>query len=246
MYKGKTILGLIPARGGSKGLVGKNIIDIAGKPLIAWTIECAQDSQYLDNLIVSTDDNEIARVCRMCNAQVPFLRPSLLASDTATSVDVVIHAVDWLKDNGLEYDYICLLEPTSPLREPHDIDDAIQQLIDKPDAEAIVGIALLESAHPEFNVVMNDQRFISKYETGQNIKSFRRQDLVPVYFFEGTIYISKISSLRKKLGFYHDKTMGYVVPRYKSIEIDDRYDLIMAEALLKHRLEKAGYEDDNK
>ncbi|MFH2091022.1 MAG: acylneuraminate cytidylyltransferase family protein [Pseudomonadota bacterium] len=239
MYKDKKILGLIPARGGSKGLVGKNIIDMAGKPLIAWTIECAQHSQYLDHLMVSTDDHQIAQVCRAYNAQVPFLRPSHLASDTAASVDVVIHAIDWLSDKGHHYDYICLLEPTSPLREPFDIDDAIQQLIDKPDAEAIVGIALLESGHPEFNVVMDDQHFISKYETGQTIKSLRRQDLEPVYFFEGTVYISKISSLRKKMGFYHDRTMGYVVPRYKSIEIDDRYDLIMAQALLKDRMDRA-------
>ncbi|MCD4676451.1 MAG: acylneuraminate cytidylyltransferase family protein [Desulfobacula sp.] len=243
MYSNKKILGLIPARGGSKGLLGKNIINIAGKPLIAWTIECAQKSRYLDGVIVSTDDNKIAKVCKEYKARVPFLRPPHLASDTATSIDVVIHAIDVLKDKGEEYDYVCLLEPTSPLRQPHDIDDSIQQLIDKPKADAIVGISPLESMHPEFNLVINDQKYISKYETGQSIKSLRRQDLMPVYFFEGTIYISKIFVLREKMGFYHDKTLGYVVPRYKSIEIDDRYDLIMAEALLKERLNEANHHE---
>ncbi|MCD4722139.1 MAG: acylneuraminate cytidylyltransferase family protein [Desulfobacula sp.] len=242
MYNDQRILGLITARGGSKGLPGKNIINIAGKPLIAWTIECAQKSGYLDRLIVSTDNNEIARVCREYNAQVPFLRPAHLASDTATSIDVVMHAIDTLKEKGEEYDYICLLEPTSPLREPHDIDDSIKQLINMPDAEAIVGVCPLESMHPEFNVTMDVHNFISKYETGQNIKSLRRQDLASVYFFEGTIYISKISAVREKMGFYHDKTLGYIVPRHKSIEIDDQYDILMAEAILKERLNKANHE----
>lgn len=239
MYKGKKILGLIPARGGSKGLVGKNTIDIAGKPLIAWTIECAKLSHYLDDIVVSTDDTHIANVCKEYNTRVPFVRPSHLASDTASSADVVIHAIDWLKENKEEFGYICLLEPTSPLREPHDIDTAIQQLIESPDAEAIVGVSLLESGHPEFNVKIDDQGYISRYGSDTKIRALRRQDLEPVYFFEGTIYISQISAFKEKKVFYHDKTLGYVVPRHKSIEIDDRFDLIMATALLEDRIKKA-------
>ncbi|CEO88250.1 acylneuraminate cytidylyltransferase family protein [Syntrophaceticus schinkii] len=126
MYKGKKILGLIPARGGSKGLPGKNIKPLCGKPLIAWAIEQGLASKYLDKVIVSTDDEEIAKVSRSFGAEVPFMRPGELATDAAKTIDVVVHALEFLKQRGgLEFDYLALLEPTSPLRKNGDIDKSI-------------------------------------------------------------------------------------------------------------------------
>ena len=130
MYKNKTILGIIPARGGSKGLPGKNILDIAGKPLIVWTIERAINSKYLDRVIVSTDDSEIAEISKKYGAEVPFTRPEELAEDTTPMMDVIFHALDFFKSKNMAFDYIALFEPTSPLRKINDIDNAIKQLID--------------------------------------------------------------------------------------------------------------------
>lgn len=233
MYKYKKILALIPARGGSKGLPGKNIRLLAGKPLIAWSIEQAKGSKYLDKVVVSTDYENIAKIAEQFGAEVPFIRPAELAADDSSSIDVIFHAIDFLKNTGQQFDYIALLEPTSPLRESADIDNAIENLIDKNEAKAIVGVSKLESAHPEFNVLINNENgFIKKYLDNSSIRVLRRQELPDVYFFEGTIYISDIDFLAQKRTFYHELTLPYVVPRWKSMEIDEICDLIMAEALL--------------
>ena len=129
MYKNNKILGLITARGGSKGLPRKNIRTLLGKPLIAWTIDQAIASDYLDKIVVSTDSKIIADISKDFGAEVPFLRPKMLATDTATSVDVINHTLDYLTDKNQIFDYFALLEPTSPLRETSDINLAIEQLI---------------------------------------------------------------------------------------------------------------------
>ena len=146
MYKGKNILGLIPARGGSKGLPRKNIKPLLGKPLIAWTIEQALASRYLDRVVVSTDNKEIAEISKKYGAEVPFMRPKELAEDNAKGIDVVLHAIDWLKENNKrkQYDLMMLLQPTSPLRATEDIDKAIETLFLK-EAKAIVSVC--EVAH---------------------------------------------------------------------------------------------------
>ena len=128
MYKGKNILGLIPARGGSKGLPRKNIIPLLGKPLIAWTIEQALASKYLDRVVVSTDDNEIAEISKKYGAEVPFIRPKELAEDNAKGIDVVLHAIDWLKENDKQkqYDLIMLIQPVSPLSAKEGINKAME------------------------------------------------------------------------------------------------------------------------
>jgi len=122
MYKGKKILALIPARGGSKGLPGKNIKPLLGKPLIAWTIEQAKASKYVDRVVVSTDDDEIAEVAIRYGAEVPFLRPKELARDDSPTIDAILHALDFFSDKGERFDLLALLEPTSPLRDSEDID----------------------------------------------------------------------------------------------------------------------------
>ncbi len=234
MYKNKTFLGIIPARGGSKGLPGKNIKELCGKPLIAWSIESGLKSKYLDEVIVTTDSKDIANIAKQYGASVPFLRPDVLASDTATSFDAIKHTIEFYKNEmKKEFDYIVLLEPTSPLREARDIDIAIEQLFNS-NADSIVGICKTEDQNPAFLVFKNEKDFISGYEN-HDMKVLRRQDIKDVYFFEGTIYISKTDVLLNKKTFYHENTIGYVVPKYKSLEIDDIDDFIMVEAIMKHK-----------
>ena len=229
MYKGKTILGLIPARGGSKGLPNKNIRSFLRKPLIAWTIEQALESKYLDRVVVSTDSKPVAQICVMRGAEVPFMRPEELATDEASSIDVINHAIKELKPST--FDYIMLLEPTSPLRETEDIDISINMLISTPDKKAIVSIAPLEGKHPDFHVITTADNCIWGF-----FNTTRRQDLSEVYCPDGTIYMSDIEALKKWKTFYHDLTLAYVVPRWKGTEIDELPDLIMAEALMRARL----------
>ena len=234
MYNNKTFLAIIPARGGSKGLPGKNIKELCGKPLISWSIESGFKSKYIDEVMVTTDSKEIANISKLYGANVPFLRPDYLSSDIATTFDAVKHAIDFYKNEiQKEFDYIILLEPTSPLREAIDIDNAIEILFDS-NADSIVGICKTEDQNPAFLVKKDLKGFISGYEN-INMTVLRRQDIKSVYFFEGTVYISKTNVLLEKKTFYHQKTIGYEVPKYKSLEIDDMDDFIMAEAMMKYK-----------
>jgi len=234
MFKNKTFLAIIPARGGSKGLPRKNIKELNGKPLIEWSIKTGLKSKYLDEVVVSTDDQEIADIAQQHGAKIPFLRPVYLANDTATSFDAIKHTIDFYKNTlNKEFDYIVLLEPTSPLRTIDDIDKAIEQLLES-DASSIVGICKTEDQNPAFLVNKNAQGFIQGYEN-KDMKVLRRQDIQDVYFFEGTIYISATKTLLNTKTFYHKNTIGYEVPKYKSLEIDDMDDFIMVEAMMKHK-----------
>jgi N-acylneuraminate cytidylyltransferase/CMP-N,N'-diacetyllegionaminic acid synthase len=234
MYKHKSFLAIIPARGGSKGLPGKNIKELCGKPLIAWSIESALNSKYIDEVMVTTDNQNIAEISKQYGANVPFLRPEELASDTATTFDAVKHTIEFYKNElNKEFDYIVLLEPTSPLRESYDIDNAIEILFNSK-ADSIVGISKTEDQNPAFLVLKDENGYILGYEN-KNMKVFRRQDIKDVYFFEGTIYISKTDVLLREKTFYRKNTIGYEVPKYKSLEIDDIYDFVMVEAIMKYK-----------
>jgi len=234
MYNNKTFLAIIPARGGSKGLPKKNIKELCGKPLIAWSIEAGLKSKYIDEVMVTTDYQDIAKIAKENGASVPFLRPAELSTDTATSFEAINHTIEFYRDNlKKEFDYIILLEPTSPLREDRDIDKAITLLLNS-NADSIVGISKTEDQNPAFLINKNQNNFISGYEN-KHIKVLRRQDIKDVYFFEGTIYISKTDVLLSQKTFYHNNTIGYEVPKYKSLEIDDEYDFIMVEAIMKYK-----------
>lgn len=237
MFNNKTILAIIPARGGSKGLPGKNIKPILGKPLLQWTIEAGKNSRYIDELIVSTDCNKIAKVAKDCQAKVPFMRPDHLAGDTATSFDALKHAIEFYSSElHREFDYIIMLEATSPLRTAEDIDNAIKTLI-KSDADAIVGIGRTEDQNPAFLVKLDDNNRISGY-VNKDMKVLRRQEIDDVYFFEGSVYISKTNVLLEKKTFYHSNTLGHLMPKYKTLEIDDMDDFVMVEALMKQKCYK--------
>lgn len=235
MINGKSVLAIVPARGGSKGLPGKNIKELCGKPLIAWSIEAGLGSQYIDEVMVTTDSEEIARIARESGAAIPFIRPVELASDTSTSFDVIRHTITfYVTELHKKFDYIVLLEPTSPLREAGDIDLAIEQLLSNPQASAIVGICKTESQNPAFLVKKSGEDFLAGYEH-QDMKVLRRQDINDVYFFEGSVYVSRTDTLLDKKTFYHKNTLGYEVPKWKSLEIDDIDDFIMVEALMQHK-----------
>ena len=235
MIAGKSVLGLVPARGGSKGLPGKNLRPMLGKPLLAWTIECAAACPAVDAVVVSTDDAAIADTAIGLGAEAPFLRPAGLATDTASSIDVVLHALDTLATGGRVFDIVVLLEPTSPLREVSDIAGALDRLVGAPAVESVVGVARVENVHPAFLYRLTEGQL--RPYTGAQPTGLRRQDLDPLYFVEGSVYASFVAALRAKRSFYHERTAPWVVARYKSLEIDELSDFIAVEALLAARRE---------
>jgi len=237
MINGKSVVAIIPARGGSKGLPRKNVLPLAGKPLIVWSIEAAENSRYIDRHIISTDDEEIASVARENFGEVPFIRPEQFSTDQSSSYDVLEHAILFLKEENHNYDYVVLLEPTSPLRTSEDIDRALEYLHNNKNiADSIVGVSHMESTHPVFSIRINPTGLISPFK-GKVFQILRRQEIEELFFFEGTVYVSKVNALMEQKTFYHNKTLPYIVPRWKSLEIDEMIDLICAEAILKN-LEK--------
>ena len=235
MINGKSVIGIVPARAGSKGLPRKNIAPLCGKPLIAWSIEAGLRSQYIDLVIVSTDSNKIAGISAEYGASVPFIRPAELATDETPTIDVVIHALEYLHNERKQrFDYTVLLEPTSPLRDEADIDRAIKQLVDNVGASSLVGISRTEAQNPEFLVCLSENNFLIGFDQSE-IKPVRRQEIRDVYFLEGSIYVSDTKTLIARRTFCHQETLGCIFPKWKSLEVDDLEDLIMVEALMLHK-----------
>ena len=232
------VLAIVPARSGSKGLPGKNLRLLDGRPLVAWPVSVALGAASVDRVIISTDDVAIAEAARNAGADVPFMRPAHLAHDTASSMDVILHALDTLASQGQEYEYVILLEPTSPLTEASDVEAALSRLrAAGTAADAIVGICRVEATHPEYDVRRDRSGLISPYAV-QDFKSLRRrQDIEELYFLEGSLYISRVEAFRRYKTFYHERTLGYEVPRWKSLEVDDIFDFIMVEAVVRQREE---------
>ena len=236
MIEGYKVLALVPARRGSKGLALKNIRPLQGKPLLAWPIEAARNSKYVDRVVVSTDDAEFAAIARAAGAATPFLRPAELANDTAPSIAFILHALDSLEAAGERYDYLAMLEPTSPLTEAEDIDAALETLIERrADADAIVGVTAMVSAHPAFAVRLDPNGLMQPYAAPSFGQLPRRQDTESLFSLDGSLYISTVAALRGELGFYHQRTLPYKTPRWKSLEVDDLLDFICIEAILGQR-----------
>ncbi|EMN90693.1 cytidylyltransferase domain-containing protein [Leptospira weilii] len=218
------ILGLIPARGGSKGIPRKNIKLIAGKPLIVWTIEAALKSKYLTSIVVSTDDFEIAEIAKQSGASVPFLRPSELATDYSSGIDPVLHALD----NLPEFDYVMLLQPTSPLRTSADIDDCIEFSIKKK-TNSVVSVCETQE-NPFWMFRLDDSLKMTKLLNVEDVK--RRQDSPKIFSLNGSIYLSEVSYFREKKKFITEDTLAYLMSKESSIDIDDMMDWKLAEILL--------------
>jgi CMP-N,N'-diacetyllegionaminic acid synthase len=237
MVHDKSILAVIPARGGSKGLPRKNILPLGGRPLIAWTIEQALASKYLDKVLVSTDDEEIAGIAKDCGAEVPFLRPAELATDTAKTIDVIHHCLAFYKERGVSFDYLALLEPTSPLRAEGDIDKAIKLLAEQDaEADSLVSVGEVHMEHPSI-VKKIENNYVKPYESSGKIIT-RRQELSKAYFPYGVIYLSKISSLMATDTFYQERTIPFYIQRWQNYEVDDIFDLICIQAILNHKMQE--------
>ena len=236
MIGGKRVLALVPARRGSKGLPLKNVRPLHGKPLLAWPIEAARASRHVDRVIISTDDAGFAALAQAAGADAPFLRPAELASDMAPSIAFITHALDTLDAAGDHYDYLVLLEPTSPLTEASDIDAALEALFARQaDADSIVGVTALVSTHPAFAVRLADSGLIQPYAAPSFDQLPRRQDTEPLYSLDGSLYISTVAAIRSERSFCHARTIPYVMPRYKSFEVDDLVDFICIEAIFAQR-----------
>ena len=165
------------------------------------------------------------------------MRPDELARDTAPSSEFIVYTLNKLKAEGKDFDYFVLLEPTSPLRDVEDVDKSIEMIIDNPQNDSIVGVAMSGTVHPAFMVVVNKEGVLEALEPDK--QTLRRQDLPNVYFFEGSVYVSKVDAYLEKRTFYHDKTMPYIVPEWKSHEVDDYVDFAIIETIMK--LKEEGY-----
>jgi len=226
-----SILAVIPARGGSKGLPRKNVLPLAGKPLIAWSIELALMADAISRVVVTTDDAEIAQVARDYGAEVPFIRPPELASDQASGTDVLIHALrESERIYNEEYKWVLLLQPTSPLRSLEDIQDAIHLSLDD-QVDAVIGIKEV-SEFPQWMKRQNQNGDIVDYLDGV-AKVANRQELDVPYIVNGAIYLIRASMLKESGDFYSGVTKGFRMPKDRSVDIDDELDFMMAELLLE-------------
>lgn len=227
MINGKRVLAIIPARGGSKRLPRKNVLSLAGKPLIGWTIEAAQKSKYIDDVFLSTDDKEIADIASQFGVTVPKLRPAELASDTASSSDVIIYT---LKEFGQKADIVVLLQPTSPLREVVHIDEALELFIRK-SAFSVVSVTPCEHSPLWANILPDDASLASFLRT---VGEQRSQDLSQYYRFNGALYIFDAKKLLEAGEICYDSnSFAYIMDNKFSIDIDQPFDLELAEFLLR-------------
>ncbi len=222
MIDNRKVLALVPARSGSKGIRNKNILQIGGRPLIAYTLEAAGGSRYVDNIVVTTDSDAVASTAREYGGEVPFLRPSGLSGDKARTIDAVIHALGALKKNGREYDILVLLQPTGPLRTTEDIDNALAVFM-KNAMEGLTAVTEV-SEHPLFIRTMDDSgKLVRLLNAGSTC---RRQDLPPFYRVNGCIYINRTAEIGPGLSF-NDNRVPYVMPPSRSVDIDGYEDIAM-------------------
>ena len=230
MIKSKKVLAVIPARSGSKGLPGKNIRPLLGKPLIVWTIESAKKSKFIDQICVSTDSPEIAAVAESAGVKVPFLRPAELAGDKSTSFEAAKHAIDFYRNLGQEFEYIVLLEPTSPIRKETDVDEMLEKLNNSsPNFDSIVSIGATNLSTSLLLEIVDKTQIKFSAVT----KVLRRQDETPHYYPFGVAYISKIEVLLDEKTFYPKRQTYFMIDRSQCYEIDDIFDFICVEQILK-------------
>lgn len=228
MRNGKRILATISARGGSKGVPGKNIRQLGGMPLMAWTIREARRSAFIDRLVVSSDDEAILAVARAHGAETPFVRPAELAKDDTPGVDPVLHAVEALKPEV--YDYVVLLQPTSPLRTVEDIDGAIVRCLDN--AWPCL-ISVTEPDKSPFYVFSLDGEDRMTPVIAQDSFHTRRQDLPRLFAPNGAVYVARCDWLAATRSYLTPETRGYEMPRERAMDIDTLLDFDLCEFMLR-------------
>lgn len=233
----RRVLGVITARGGSKSVPRKNVFELGGKPLLAWTIEAARASKRLDRVILSTDDDEIAAVGRDHGAEVPFVRPAELATDTSHHPEVMIHAVRYLADElGDSYDAVLCLQPTVPFRESRHIDEAVDAFFTS-GADSLISLKVQDYPPWWMFRLENDRlRPAFEYQASVNVFNLERQEFPEVYRPNGAIYITRVESLiAHKRIVNPDDCAYYVMTGDESVDIDTALDFAVAEAMLTRR-----------
>ena len=232
--KDKKILCVILARGGSKGIPGKNIKDLAGHPLIAYTICEDVKSNHIDRVIVSSDDDDIRNVARKYGAEAPFTRPEELSTDTAKPVDCIKHATEWAeKDGNMKYDYVVELLCTNPFKTSNDIDEALEMQIET-DADSVIAVMPLEDHHPIRIKKIEDGKIRDFNSTLIEIPESRRQDLKPdAYIRCGSIYSMRRDMLAKGIRYGTEDSRAYILPRERVVNIDEPMDFVIASILME-------------
>ncbi len=227
MIHEKSVLAVITARGGSKGVPKKNIRELGGKPLIAWTIESAQRSVHIDRLILSSDDPAIIDIATDLGCEVPFIRPPELATDEASSMAVLHHAIRSLNE---VYDYVVLLQPTSPFRTTADIDGCIE-LCEGKNAPACVSVTEC-SKNPIWMYSLTENQMMQPIMSQENSPQ-RRQELPPVFELNGAVYVARTDWLTSTSGFVQTETLAYTMPKERSLDIDSEQDFLIAQFLIQ-------------
>lgn len=231
---GGGLVAVIPARGGSKRLPRKNLLPLGGKPLIRWSLEAARDSGVVDHLLVTSDDREILAEAEAFGA-FPLLRPAELATDTATTTDTLLHALDALEEHAIKPGRIMLLQPTSPLRTAEDICDAVR-LFELKHADSVISVCVAEHSPLWFNTISPDGRmdnFLS-----QDVLNVRSQDLPTYYRLNGAVYLSGVDVFRRNNGFFMKNSHALIMPSERSVDIDTYFDYRLAECLLRNMMRK--------
>lgn len=228
MKDNKKFIAIIPAREGSKGIKDKNIIDLNGKPLIAYSIESALNSKYIDTVVVSTDGEKIAKIAQIYGAKVPFMRPKSLASDESKTIDVVIHCLDEMKKLGYEYDYMVLLQPTQPLRQVFHIDESIELILERKE-EQLVSVSEVKE-HPILIRTIDENGYGKSLLNINSTK--RRQEYSKYYKVNGAIYINKIDENLNSNTSLNDNKLIYEMEKKYDVDIDEMLDLQIAKFLL--------------
>lgn len=237
MINNKKVLGVVPARSGSKGLKDKNILNFLDKPLMLWPLNTLLDVDEIDMIHVSTDSEKYAEIARNAGFDVPFLRPEHLSGDESSSIDVLLYILNRLKDEGNIFEYIVMLEPTSPLTLSKNIKEALNTLDENKDsADSIISVGEVVDYHPSFCLKLDHDNKILPIEGFHNFLHKRRQDLKKLYHLDGSFYISKVSALYKNKSFYHPKTIAMVMPKFQNTEIDTIEDFIIAENIAEKLL----------
>lgn len=237
MYKNKKILAVIPARGGSKGIPSKNIFNVGGQPLIKYTIDCAKNSKYLDRAVISTDSMEIKRVAEECGGDVPFMRPTELASDTSKTIDCIVHAVNTLKELGEEYDYVMIIQNTVPLRKGWHVDESIEKIVDS-NERSLVSVTEVEQ-HPILMRTLNEDGTLKNLLPMSS--TMRRQDFPKFYKVDGAIAIQKIDEEFNLNTSINDGKLAYIMESKYSIDIDNYIDI----KVIEYYFEKEREEESN-
>ncbi len=224
------ILAIIPARGGSKGIPGKNIKLLGGKPLLQYTVEAARESRLLSRVILSSEDSAIIEMAKSLELEVPFVRPEHLATDSSGSLEVVLHALQYFEEQGEHFDAICLLQPTTPFREKGSIDKAIQQFIDK-EMDSLVSVRAIPDEFNPHWVFEADNKGYLQIATGEKEIIKRRQELPKAYFRDGSLYLTKVDVLVHQNSLY-GKSIGFIVSESEHfVNLDTPEDWVKAEHL---------------